>query len=49
MPWNHFQIDLIGLLPVFKNTFCYILTVIDVMTGYTVLRAFSLKYMHDIT
>jgi transposase InsO family protein len=47
-PWDHIQIDLIGPLPISQNGFSYILTVIDVCTGYTVLRAAKNKEMESI-
>jgi len=42
-PWDHIQIDLIGPLPMSTNEFRWILTIIDVMTGYTILRALKNK------
>ena len=47
-PWDHIQIDLIGPLPTSENGFCHILTVIDVCTGYTVVRAAKNKEMETI-
>ena len=47
-PWDHIQIDLIGPLPVSDNGFSNILTVVDVCTGYTVLRAAKNKEMETI-
>ena len=38
-PWDHIQIDTIGPLPSSAEGYCNILTLVDVMTGYTVLRA----------
>lgn len=42
-PWDHIQIDLIGQLPTSTDGFNYILTVIDVMTGFTILRCLKTK------
>ena len=47
-PWDHIQIDLIGPLPSSESGFCHILTVIDVCTGYTVVRAVKNKEMETI-
>ena len=47
-PWNHIQIDLIGPLPVSEKEYTYILTVVDVCTNYTVLRALRNKDMETL-
>jgi len=38
-PWDHIQVDCIGPVPAFEEGHTTILTIIDVMTGYTVLKA----------
>ena len=43
--WNHIEIDFIGPLPNFSESYCYVLTVIDVLTGYTIIRALKFKFM----
>ena len=47
-PWDHVQIDLIGPLPISNNGFQWILTVIDVMTGFTLLRPLHSKEMEEV-
>ena len=47
-PWDHIQIDLIGPLPVSERGHTYILTVVDVCTNFTVLRALKNKDMETI-
>ncbi|MGH2611975.1 MAG: RNase H-like domain-containing protein [Rhabdochlamydiaceae bacterium] len=47
-PWDHIQIDLIGPLPMSDNGFQWIMTVIDVMTGFTLLRALHTKEMTEV-
>jgi transposase InsO family protein len=47
-PWDHLQIDLIGPVPESTNGFKWILTVVDVMTGFTLLRALKNRTMEDI-
>jgi len=47
-PWDHVQIDLIGPLPMSDNGFQWIMTVIDVMTGFTLLRALHTKEMSEV-
>ena len=42
-PWDHLEIDLIGPLPTSENKCTYILTIVDVCTSYTVLRALKSK------
>ena len=44
-PWDHVQIDLIGPLRASEEGYCYILTIVDVLTSYTVLRALRTKTM----
>jgi hypothetical protein len=46
-PWDHIQIDLIGPLPISADGFQYILTVVDVMTGFTILRCLKNKTESD--
>lgn len=38
-PWDHIEIDLIGPIVASRTGHSYILTVVDVLSGYTVLRA----------
>ena len=47
-PWDHIQIDLIGPVPESVNGFKWILTIVDVMTGFTLLRALKDKTMESI-
>jgi transposase InsO family protein len=47
-PWDHIEIDMIGSLPVSEKGNAYILTVVDVCTGYVVLRATKTKDMGTI-
>ena len=48
LPWDHLQIDLIGPLPVSEEGYTYILTVVDVCTAYTVIRALKNKEMETV-
>ena len=47
-PWDHIEVDTIGPIPMSITGHCYILTIIDVMTGYTVLRAMKTKTMEEV-
>lgn len=47
-PWDHIQIDLIGPLAASLDGYEWILTVVDVMTGYVVLRALRSKTMNEV-
>jgi transposase InsO family protein len=47
-PWDHVQIDLIGPLPISENGHVYIMTVVDVCTGYTIIRSVKNKEMETI-
>ena len=47
-PWDHIQIDLIGPVPESTNGFQWILTIVDVMTGFTLLRALKNKSMESV-
>ena len=47
-PWDHIQIDLIGPLPESEEGFCWILTVVDVMTGFTLIRALHSKTQEEV-
>lgn len=42
-PWDHIQIDLIGPLPTSTNGYSYILTIVDVFTGYSIIRSQKTK------
>ena len=42
-PWDHVQIDLIGPIPKSEDGYQYVLTCVDVMSGYVVLRALTDK------
>jgi len=45
IPWDHLEIDLVGPLPTSMKGNVYILTIVDVCTVYTVLRALPSKDM----
>jgi transposase InsO family protein len=47
-PWDHVEIDLVGPLPTSDGGATFILNVVDVCTGYTVLRAINNKEMKTI-
>lgn len=47
-PWDHIEIDLIGPLPISEEGYCFVLTITDVMSGYTVLRALTSKTMEEM-
>jgi transposase InsO family protein len=47
-PWDHLQMDLIGPVPESTEGFKWILTIVDVMTGFTLLRALKTRTMEDI-
>ena len=47
-PWDHIQIDLIGPLPISTEGYEYILTVVDILTSYTVLRPLKNRDMESI-
>lgn len=44
-PWDHIEIDLIGPIYESANGKVHILTIVDVCTGYTILRAIASKDM----
>ena len=48
LPWDHVQIDLIGPFPISQEGYNYVLTCVDVLTGYTVLRALRGKAMEEV-
>ena len=48
MPWDHVQVDLIGSLPTADSGATYILNVVDVCTGYSVLRSINNKNMEIV-
>ena len=47
-PWDHIQFDLIGPLPESTSGYEWIFTIVDVMTGYVVLRALRTKNMDEV-
>jgi hypothetical protein len=47
-PWDHIQIDLIGPLPISDNGCTNILTIVDVCTGYIVIRSLKNKEMETV-
>ena len=47
-PWDHLEIDLIGPLPISQNGCTYILSIVDVCTAYTALRALKSKEMEEV-
>jgi hypothetical protein len=47
-PWDHIQIDLIGPVPTSEQGHSYIMTIVDVCTGYVVLRSLKSKNMETI-
>jgi len=46
--WDHIEIDLIGPLPESGDKYNYILTIVDVLSGYTVLKALKTKSMEEV-
>ncbi len=47
-PWDHVQVDLIGPLPKADSGATYILNVVDLCTGYSVLKSIANKDMEII-
>jgi hypothetical protein len=47
-PWDHVQLDLIGPVPTSVLGNSWILTTVDVMSGYTILRALQTKGMEEV-
>ena len=47
-PWDHLEIDLIGPLPISQKGCTYILSIVDVCTAYTALRALKSKEMEEV-
>ena len=47
-PWDHLEIDLIGPLPMSEQGMVYILTIVDVCTAFTVIRALRTKEMEEV-
>lgn len=47
-PWDHVQVDLVGPLQQSENGNSYILTLVDVCSGFVVLRALPSKQMHQV-
>jgi hypothetical protein len=47
-PWDHIQVDLIGPLPTADSGAIYILNIVDVCTGYSVLRSIENKEMETV-
>jgi hypothetical protein len=48
-PWDHIQIDLVGPLPMSKDGYYYVMTVVDVMTGYVILQPLKTKEMEEVS
>ena len=46
--WDHVEMDLIGPLPASQEGYTYIMTVVDVLSGYVVLEALKSKSMQDL-
>ena len=46
--WDHVEIDLIGPLPISHEGFTFILTIVDVLSGYTVLEPLKDKSMQSL-
>ena len=47
-PWDHLEIDLIGPLPMSEQGMVYILTIVDVCTAFTIIRALRTKEMEEV-
>jgi transposase InsO family protein len=47
-PWDHLEIDLIGPLDISSDGSNYILTIVDVLSGFTLLRALKTKAMDEM-
>ena len=47
-PWDHIQIDLVGPIPESNDGYSWILTIIDVMSGFTLLRPLRSKSMEEV-
>ena len=46
--WDHVEIDLIGPLPISEDGYNHILTCVDVLSCFTVLRALKGKAMEEV-
>ena len=46
--WDHVEVDLIGPLPMSESGHMWVMTVVDVLSGYTVLRALKSKEMSSV-
>ena len=49
MPMDHMEVDMIGPLPESSDGYTQILSVVDVFTGYVVIRALKSKSMEEVT
>ena len=47
-PWDHVEIDLIGPLPESRGNYLFIFTLVDVLTGYCIVRPLRSKTMEEI-
>ena len=47
-PWDHIEIDLIGPVNTSEEGYSYILTIVDVCTDYTIVRALKNKAMETV-
>ena len=45
---DHIQIDLVGPIPESNDGYSWILTIIDVMSGFTLLRPLRFKSMEEV-
>ena len=46
--WDHVEIDLIGPLPISKDGYDHILTSVDILSCFVVLRALKGKAMEEV-
>jgi hypothetical protein len=46
--WDHVQMDLVGPLPPSEKGYSYVMTLVDVMSGYCILRAIKGKSAKDV-
>ncbi len=46
--WDHVEMDLIGPVPMSVDGYQFILTIVDVFTGYTILRPLKTKQQEEV-
>ena len=46
--WDHVEIDLIGPLPISQEGYSWIFTIVDILSGYTVLEPLRTKTMANV-